>query len=161
MLNLPNYARALRCIGQAVQHLEIEVFELKSYSSEFRLVAGASSPPYTDLIELKFSPQRIEVLDREGQARRGQSSADVRFDSVPEMLRAIGFYIDNNHGHLRRVDNSNSPGSDPLLTIEYQTRAGDPQTENLTMSFLREASVRMYKRRARLTNPINILTRKR
>jgi hypothetical protein len=113
-------------------------------------------------VELKFSPQTVEILDRQGQARRGQSGGDVRFDSMPEMLRAIGEYIDSKHGRLQRIDNSAflNP-DDPVLTVEYQTRAGDLQSEQFTMSFIREASVRMYKRRARLSNPIDILTRKR
>jgi hypothetical protein len=47
------------------------------------------------------------------------------------------------------------------IEIEYETRAGDVQVENLTMSLIREASVHMYKRRARVSNPINIITRRR
>src|SRR6266545_8251512 len=73
MLYHPNYAGALRCIGQALQSHEIEVFELSSFANEFRVVAGDPNPPYTALIKLNFSVQDIEILDREGQARRGRS----------------------------------------------------------------------------------------
>jgi hypothetical protein len=163
MLNLPNYARALRCIGQALQNLEIEVFELKTYPDDYRLTAGDPRPPYTGLIELSFSPQRIEVLDREGQARRGRSNVEMRFDTVPEMLRALGEYLDNKRVQLRRIDNSAAPDAAdlPALTLEYQTRAGEVETEDLPMSFIHDTSVRMYKRRSRITNPVEMLTRKR
>jgi hypothetical protein len=163
MLNLPNYARALRCIGQELQTLEIEVFELKTFAGEYRLTAGDPHPPYSGLIALSFSPQRIEMLDREGQARRGRSSAEVRFDAVPEMLRALGEYLDSRRMQLRRVDNSaaSAAADAPALTLEYQNRAGEVETEDLATSFLRDASVRMYKRRTRISNPIDILTRKR
>ena len=162
MLNLPNYSGALRCIGQALQKREIEVFDLHGYDNEFRLLAGDPDPPYTALVELKFSSENIKILDREGQSQRGQSAVDFRFDSVPEMLRALGEYIDSKRGHLRRVNNSCSSIADqPAVEIEYQTRAGDVRTENLTMSVLREASVRMYKKRTRLSSPISILTRQR
>lgn len=160
MLYLPNYAGAFRCIGQALQTHEIEVFELSSFANEFRVVAGDPNPPYTALIELKFSVQDIEVLDREGQARRGQSTTETtndRFDSVPEVLRAVGEYIDHKRGYLRRVDNS----SEAAVEIEYQTRAGDVQTENLATSLIHETCVHMYKRRTRRTNPISILSHKR
>ncbi len=159
MLYLPNYAGAFRCIGQALQTHEIEVFELSSFANEFRVVAGDPNPPYTALIKLNFSVQDIEILDREGQARRGRSTTDVRFDSVPEVLRAVGEYLDHKRGYLRRVDNSSS--SEAAVEIQYQTRAGDVQTENLTISFIRETCVHMYKRRTRISNPINILTRQR
>lgn len=162
MVNDSNYAQTLRCIGQALQDFEIEAFELESDSADFRLQAGDPRPPYTALIELKFSPQKIAVLDRQGRARRGQSGPTVRFDSIPEMLRSIGAYIDGKRGHLRRIENSGSSMSDdPIVAIEYQTRAGDLEAENLSLSFIRETCVRMYKRRSGLSNPISVLTRKR
>jgi hypothetical protein len=163
MLNLSNHARALRCIGQALRNLEIEVFELKTYAGGYRLTAGDPHPPYTGLVEISFDSQNIEVLDREGHALRGRSSGEVRFDTLPEMLRALGEYIDRRQVQLRRIDNSALPTVDnmPALTLEYQTRSGDIQTEDLPVSFLREASVRMYKHRAPSTNRIELLTRKR
>ena len=162
MQYFPNYASTLRCIGQVLHNQEIEAFEINTYANEFRVLAGDPNPPYTALIELKFSVQDIEVLDREGQARRGQSTTEitnVRFDSVPEVLRAVGEYLDHKRGYLRRVDNSSS--SEATVEIQYQTRAGDVQIENLTISFIRETCVHMYKRRTRISNPFNILTRRR
>jgi hypothetical protein len=160
MLYLPNYAGALRCVGQALQDQSIEVFELRSYGDEFRVQGGDPNPPYTALIELNFSNDDIKILDREGQARRGESSGEVRFDSVPEILRALGAYIDNKRANLRWVNNSCSTPSDyPVIEVEYQTRAGDLQFETLTMNFIHDASVNMYKRRTQISNPINILTR--
>jgi hypothetical protein len=162
MLYLPNYAGALRCIGQTLQTQELAAFELRNYANEFRLLAGDPNPPYTALIELSFSSERIKILDREGQARRGRSTVDVRFDSLPEMLRAVGEYVDRQREHLRRVDNSGpSIAEQPAVEVEYQTRAGDVRTENLTMGAIRETSVLMYKKRTRLSNPISILTRQR
>ena len=75
MLYLPNYAGALRCIGQALQNESIEVFELRTHLDEFRLQGGDPNPPYIALIELRFSIEDIKILDREGQARRRQSNA--------------------------------------------------------------------------------------
>lgn len=66
------------------------------------------SPPYIALIEVTFSTEDIKILDREGQAKRGQSSGEVRFDSLAEVLRAVGEYIDNKRGYLRRVNNGSS-----------------------------------------------------
>ena len=162
MLYLPNYAGALRCIGQALQNQNIEVFELKTYANEFRLQCGDPNPPYTALIELRFSIEDIKILDREGQARRRQSNAEIRFDSLPELLRAVGEYIDNTRGYLRRVSHSSfSSFDDPAVESEYETRAGDVRSEALAMSFVRKVGVNMYKRRTRLSNPISILTRPR
>jgi hypothetical protein len=158
---LANYAAALRCIGQVLQNHAIEVFELKSHANEFRVQAGDPKPPFVGLIELSFSPENIQILDREAQARRRQMNGEVRFDSLAEVLRAVGEYLDGKRAHVRRIDNSDSSLSDqPFVEIEYETR-GDVQLERLALSSIREASVRMYKRRTRNTEPVSIFSRRR
>jgi hypothetical protein len=157
MLYLPNYGRALRCIGQALQTRNIEVFELRTDANEFRVQCEDPNPPYTALIELNFSPYNITVLDREGQARRGQTNSEPRFDSLPEVLRAVGEYIDSKRAQLRRLTNCCLSDQD-AVEVEYQTRAGDVRSETLSMSAIRETVVNMYKRRTRLSNPIDMVT---
>jgi hypothetical protein len=158
MLYLPNYARALRCIGQALQTQNIELFELKTGANEFRAQCEDPNPPYTALIELSFSPDNITILDREGQERRRRTNSEFRFDSLPEVLRAVGEYIDSKHAHLRRLNNCCLSDQDEI-EIEYQTRAGDIGAETLSMSAIREIAVDMYKRRTRISNPIGMVTR--
>ena len=158
MLYLQSYASTLRCIGQALQSHNIEVFELKTDANEFRVQCEDPNPPYTALIELKFSPDNITILDREGQARRHQLKSEFRFDSLPEILRAVGVYIDKRAARLRRLNNC-CLSDDAEIEIEYQTRGGDIRTETLSMNVIRETAVDMYKRRTRLSNPITILTR--
>jgi hypothetical protein len=72
----------------------------------------------------------------------------------------VGEYIDRKRGYLRRINNSGC-SSDAALELEYQTRAGQVQMETLTMRFIRDAGVRMYQRRTDLSDPVNLLTRKR
>lgn len=158
MFYLSSYAAAFRCIGQELQRRNIEVFELKSQADVFSLQCGDPDPPYTGLKEIRFSKETIQVIDREGRRRRGQSTGEIRFDSIPEMLRAVGQYIDAKRGHLRRISNSGFP-SDAAFELEYQT-GGQLQTETLTASFIREASVRMYQRRTDPNDSVNLFTRK-
>jgi len=160
MFYLPSYAGAFRCIGQELQSQNIEVFELRSHADEFRLQCGDPNPPYTGLIEMLFSKEKIQMIDREGRRRRGQLTGEIRFDSIPEILRTVGEYIDRKGGYLRWINNSGS-SFDAALELEYQTRAGQVQMETLTMSFIRDACVRMYQRRTKLDDPVNLLTRKR
>jgi hypothetical protein len=160
MLYLPNYAGAFRCIGQELQRQNIDVFGLKSHAGEYFVQCGDPNPPYTAVIKMLFSKERIEMIDREGRRQRGRSSGEIRFDGIPEILRAAGEHLDKKGADLRSINNSHS-WSDAVLELEYQTRAGQTQMETLTMSFLRQASVRMYQRRTRLTDPVHFFTRKR
>jgi hypothetical protein len=111
----------------------------------------------TALIELNFSPDNITILDREGQAQRGQRNPESRFDSLPAVLRAVGEYIDSKRAHLRRLNNCCLSDQD-AVEVEYQTRAGDVRSETLSMNAIRETAVNMYKRRTRLSNPIDMVT---
>jgi hypothetical protein len=157
MLYRQNYAATLRCIGQALHSHNIEVFELRTDANEFRVQGADSNPPYTGLIELHFSPDRITILDREGQARRRQSKSEFRFDSLPEILRAVGTYIDNKRtARLRRLNNC-CLSDDAAIEVEYQIRGGDIRSETLSMNVIRETAVDMYKRRTRLSNPISMV----
>lgn len=160
MFYLPSYAGALRCIGQELQRQNIDLFELKSHPNEFCLQCGDPNPPYTGLIEMVFSKEKIQMIDGESRAQRGQSAGEIRFDSISETLRAVGEYIDKKRGSLRWVSNGGSP-SDAVLQLEYQTRLGEVELETLTMSFIREACVRMYQKRTGQNEAINLLTRKR
>lgn len=155
------YASALRCIGQELESRDIDVFEIKRYANEFQIQAGDPNFPYTGLIEIKLSAEQIEVLEHRGRARRGKSNAVVKFDGIPNMLRAVGEYIDK-HGDLRRVDNSCPPIADQLaIEIEYRIRSGDIRLETLLMNVIREASIAMYKRRAHRPDIISFPARAR
>jgi hypothetical protein len=154
------YANALRCIGQELESRDIEVFEVKSYANEFRVQAGDPNYPYTGLINIKLSAEQIEVLERRSQASRGKSNEQMKFDSMPNILRAVGEYIDK-HGYLRRVDTSCPPIADQLaIEVEYETRAGAIRLETLPMSVIREASVSMYKKRAHRPDILSFFERK-
>ncbi|HEY1234470.1 MAG TPA: hypothetical protein VGH22_13920 [Candidatus Binatia bacterium] len=157
MLYLPNYAAALRCIGQALEIRNIAVFELIVDADEFVVRCGDPNPPYTSIVTLHYSPQRITILDRDGQARRRQMKSYLRFDSLPEILRAAGNYVDSQSGQIRRLTNCST--SEASIEVEYQTRAGI-KSETLCTSLIRDIAVTMFKRRTRISNPIDLLTRR-
>ena len=160
MLYRPPYASALRCIGQALENHNIDLFELViTEADEFIVECGDPNPPYTGVLKLQFSPDSIKIIDRENQARRRQTKSELRFDSLPEILRATGKYVDSKRAELRRLSNC-CPSEAGDVELEYQTRAGDVQSETLDMSLIREVAVNMYKRRNNISNPINTITRR-
>lgn len=160
MLYLFSYAGALRCIGQELQERNIELFELECHAGGFRAQCGDPNPPYTKLIELVFSNESIQRIDREGRAQRGRARGEIRFDGIPEVLRAAGDYVDKKAGRLRYISNGDA-SSDGALLVKFQSRTGDIESKSLTASFLRETCVEMHKRRSDLQHPVSSLTRKR
>ena len=159
MLYLLNYAVALRCIGQVLQQQDIEIFEIKTDGSEYHLDCADPNPPYTKIIRWYYPIDKIKILDRQAETRRGASGPEVRFDSIPEILRAIGEYIDDKRAQLRRLHGACL--ARPDLQVEYQTRAGEIVAETLALGRVHEIAVSMYKKRTRIANPVSMLTRGR
>lgn len=159
MIHFPNYASALRCIGQALELRGIDVFELTATETgEFLVEYADPDPPHTRILTIQFSPDNIEVLDREGQARRHEAKSEFRFDSLPEVLRAAGWHLDGKRAELRRLNNCClSEAAD--LELEYQTRAG-PQSATLARDTIRGIAMKMYRRRTDISNPIHFVTRR-
>jgi hypothetical protein len=156
----PRYASALRCIGQVLESHNIDFFELiTTESDEFIVECGDPNPPYTGVLKLRFSLDSIKIIDRDNQARRRQSKSDIRFDSLPELLRATGKYVYTKRVELRRL-RYYGPSEGGHVELEYQTRAGDVQSETLDMSIIRQIAVDMYKRRNQISNPIKPITRR-
>lgn len=142
-----SYSSALRCIGQALETRDVVAFELRYENDEFRLQCGGSSP-YTELIDLSFSEQEISGLERQGHAKRRGSSNTLDFDGLPEMLRAVGRFIDSKRGHLVRICNVNSSSpADDSFDLEYKDYNGQTRVEKLFKASLHDRLVRMYKER--------------
>jgi hypothetical protein len=157
MFYVRDYASALRCIGQVLEIQNIDIFELRSGADEILVEYADPTPPYTGIFEVHYSLDRIMVLDREGQAQRRRAKTELRFDSLPEILRAAGRYVDDKKVQLRRLNNCSVPVGD--LELYYQTREGKMQSENLPASLIRQIAVNMYKQRSRIANPIDIRAR--
>ncbi|HXG49781.1 MAG TPA: hypothetical protein VNN77_00040 [candidate division Zixibacteria bacterium] len=148
------YGGALRCIGQALERQEIVVFDLKSYACEFRLECGDPRPPYARIVRLSYSVADLERLEAEGRARRRMGSSPVDFGSLPEILRAVGSYIDHRSGHLLRVCNARV---EPVIEVEYETMGRRLQHELLPLPAILEASTRMHQKRVKAQGGISSL----
>lgn len=147
MPDLTSYAAALRCIGHALQRKGIVAFELKAHAYGFQLRCKNPNPPYTNTIHLSYSLLDLEALEREGQAKRGRPLTSVQFNSLPEILRTIGKYVDDKRGSVSRIYKADQPISDPIIELEYKTRDGHLKAEKLPLSLISEMSMCMYKRR--------------
>ena len=159
MLYHAPYASALRCVGQALESHNIDLFELTiTDTDQFLVECGDPNPPYTGVLNLQFPSDSITIIDRENQARRRQTKSELRFDRLSEILRAAGNYIDSKRAELLRLSTCSSESGD--VKLEYQTRDGDAHSETLDVRLIREVAVNMYKRRKSISNPTTIITRR-
>lgn len=140
-------------MGQALEGKHVQDFELSTAGPDIliRGTEGApkpTEPPTTQPtaqsanFELRFTPEDLDRLDREGRTRR-QDTVSMPEMTLSQILRTIGDYLDRQGHQLLRIVRQGT-----TTTIEYRTPNGQRNTEERTASSLYDLSVRMYLRRS-------------
>jgi len=163
-----NHEIDLRVIGQALETLGIDSFELVLEKDHFVVHGGAAvaSPSKTSAAvprprlfqryRGKINPQRSkfyisgmrfresDVLRLDHQAKDIRSNLEGCPDtsSLSHGLRMIGAHIDNKRATLMRVVRNNH-----LFTVWYKKAAGGESRESFTQSNLYDLWVHLYKQR--------------
>ena len=165
-----SYAQTLRLIGQDLQDLHLEKFELEINESGFivkaEIVVTESEPksaapePKTGFFQGLWKPKTISpeprvqiqaierrytAADLERFAKEGRTHAK---DTTPdfykpgEFLRVIGSYLDKKRGKLLKLCKC-----DQEVTLRYQTTHGEEKTELQRMSSFYDLYIHMRKQR--------------
>jgi hypothetical protein len=168
------YAQMLRAIGQALEVIQIQEFEIE-LAGEDILVRGATpsahhahkpgqvSPDQLQAVwgavpnlaakqaersfadmELCYSRSDIDRLEAEGRARRGTSSAPA------DASRLLSQALRGIGGYLdhKRASLSKLRRDHESMAAEYQTSAGTPMRETFAPKDIYDLWVRMYLQRA-------------
>jgi hypothetical protein len=137
MLGIPgrgpmNYAQQLRCVGQAIESLELEDFDITLDGHDY-------------IVEwhLRLKPGDIEGIEREGQKRRRDPNLTPDYSRPSQILRAAGTVVDSVGGRFRHLSKRG-----PQVLITFQTAEGDTRTEEYTIAMLHDISLKMYLKRA-------------
>ena len=152
MSRLYPYSSALRSIGQALEKSSIEDFDLTCDDGEFHLQCGDPNPPYLTLIDLSYSLKDIESLERDGRARRRGQSFVTGGESLPEVLRVLGWLVDARGGRVRRICNSDATIAEGSWRLEYKTAEGNVKTEVFDIKLFHETAVSMRKDRSKMAS---------
>jgi hypothetical protein len=134
---------SLRVIGQLLEEQGFDVFDLRSSATEFTLQCASPAAPHLSLVELSFSLPQLRSVDQQAKVRRSGTFAFVRFDGLPEILRALGRHVESEEGELLRISNSEP---DTVL-VEYRTR-DRRVVKDVPVLSIREQAERMYRQRA-------------
>jgi hypothetical protein len=174
LLQKPNYARILRAVGQALDELKVESFQLMADGSDFTVVGRS----YLELfagnqkeivlqkfcrnlqpargeektIRLRFTPGDITWLTREIRAKRRSFSGVPNVFSTSEFLRIVGHYMD-----IQRTFLVGLSRNDQFLTLNYETRQGERVLATHPVSFFDDLFIRMCLKRKLPSDPSAIL----
>ncbi len=176
------HAQILRVIGQALNKLHVQAFELKVQDNKYFLRGESKKPllkksriqnglkgqlwalwrrfqcPYkakrpSVVFELHYTPQDINDLESKGRARRQDPKGMPEAYSLCEILRVVGAYVDLKGARLLEVSKQGQ-----WVTIRYQTAQDRTHMEKVEISSFYAIFVRMYLQRSdRTWGTLNLL----
>ena len=161
----PHYEITLRAIGQALEALGVESFELVLDGGGFVVYGGSdtdsfrrrSSPPKFRLFRpkaetksrrgffisgMRFRPADIKRLDVQGKNARSNTERSPNTNSLAHGLRMIGADIDNTGLNLLAI-----AGCKGSFTVWHKTHSGMERKEIFTGANLYDLWVHLYKKR--------------
>jgi hypothetical protein len=173
-LSTPLYAYCLRAIGQSLDLLRIDSFELETRGADYlvhmelnertksvsvetgflksiaKIVWGTS-----DSDEKSLEPRRVTEsivynttdvhwLDLQGRSKRGRLNASQETHEISQGLRIIGDYLDRQKASAYAV--SWTKGS---AIAKYQTSDGKEERQSFIASNLHDLGVQMHLRRSK------------
>lgn len=172
MSEVTNYAQLLRPVGQMLEALKIDSFSLTIEAQGVHVVAekppekpSAPAPELSlrvvwqsfrrhkpepprepeaasGVVELHYSQVDIERVDTEEQSKRQEEYGTPAAHTLPQVLRALGGYVDQKGGQILAIKKDNQE-----LTVEYESALRKKIVEQFTEASLYDYWVKMYMRR--------------
>ena len=143
-------SRSLRVLGQTLEKMGVDLFEIRNRDDNFYLQCGDPAPPHLAIIDFSYSSSDIRSFDIQARAKRQESFKFVDFNGLAEILRAVGRHIESKDARLLRVCNCEAPLGQDSIKLEYETRNGRTYVEELLTATISDYAMRMYKDRARI-----------
>ena len=139
------YSKALRTIGQELEKRGIDLFELRCRRANYTIEYSDPKPPHIRLLDIYLSGEEIRSLDLDAARQRGGSFKLVNFERMPEILRALGRYVESKDGEILRISTSASTPERDAVRLEFEGRDGRIEAEELTTSAIADIAMRMYR----------------
>ena len=174
------YEHILRAIGQGLESLSLESFDLevvedtfsvrgiptqkeseklpvtklRAFKKAFLGICSKSKTPKgsatpvvsvpgsSRLLRLQFTQADIDKLERDGQALRSDWERSPLSHSLPQVLRTVGWYIDQKKGQIHKISKT-----DDILSVSYTGLLGTQKFETLTLVQIYDMWVHLYKQR--------------
>ncbi len=175
MISNTEYAKPLRVIGQDLEKLHVQKFEMESDGNDYIVrsmveadpteeslgenlggcglksfwrslrtlrqdqVDHDTSAPRYKTLELRYTPEDLNRLERDGQAKRHSPNQMPNAHSISQVLRATGAYVNDRSSRLLGVIWQNQS-----VRIMYETTQDGQEADEIMASSMYDFWMRMY-----------------
>lgn len=149
MMTTDYVAESLRTIGEDLEFRGIKTLSIRCGEDLFVVDGGYQEPPAPMPVTLYYGHEDIAELKRKGRERGDHLSPRTSFIYLPEILLAIGRYVDEKGGELLSLSNLVSTIAERAIEVEYESQQRARVVERLTSADIYSLCIRGHKRRER------------
>jgi len=142
------YASTLRCIGQALEALNLKAVEVKAHGDDFVVQAWNRGSSMAMDVEKIYTPDDIRRMDAVAREQRKPFVEPPDLLSLSQLFRLAGNYVDRLRGRLLRVSWQDQSDKIQSVTVQWEPIAVGP--ENKHTSTVEELCIHMYKQRKKM-----------
>jgi hypothetical protein len=156
----PSQARLLRVLGQVVDSIGLDDFELEAMNDNEYVMRGRipkvarrlswlkllrlsfikPQPAELEMVELRCSQETIERLDDLGRRRRRSLYGTPDPSSSSQVLRSVGRYLDSQDGLMQRITRTGE-----TVTVQFESAYGRIENETKLVTQFIDSSERRFR----------------
>lgn len=146
-----SYARILRCVGQALDDLNLKAFQVKQQGDLYEVQVWQKGIYSAPEIELRYAPEDLKRLEHEGRKRRRHPPKKPNFFTISQLLRLAGNYLDRVEGRLVKISWQKQADRIQSVTLQYEPLE-EQRGEDKPSATIEEICLYIYRQKKRLTS---------
>jgi hypothetical protein len=116
----PRYASILRCLGQALEAMDLKAVEIKRHGEDFIVQAWNRGTSMAMDVEKHYQLDDIRRMDIAARAQRRPYVGPPDLLSLSQVLRLTGNYVDRLSGRLLRVSWQDQSDKIQSITVQWE-----------------------------------------
>jgi hypothetical protein len=141
------YASILRCLGQALEALNLKAVEVKTHGDDFVVQAWNRGTAMAMDVEKIYQPDEIRRMDAVAREQRKPFVEPPDLLSLSQVFRLAGNYVDRLHGRLLRVSWQDQSDKIQSVTVQWEPLASGRDGKNAATATIEELCIHIYKQR--------------
>jgi hypothetical protein len=146
----PRYASILRCLGQALEEMDLKAVEIKRHGEDFIVQAWNRGTSMAMDVEKHYSIEDIRRMDIAARAQRRPYVGPPDLLSLAQVLRLTGNYVDRLNGRLLRVSWQDQSDKIQSITVQWEPIGDEHDGKNAKAATVEELCIHIYKQRKKI-----------
>ena len=144
------YGSILRCLGQALEAMDLKAVEIKRHGEDFIVQAWNKGTSMAMDVEKHYRLDDIRIMDIAARAQRRPYVGPPDLLSLAQVLRLTGNYVDRLNGRLLRVSWQDQSDKIQSITVQWEPIRDEHDGKDAKVATVEELCIHIYKQRKKI-----------